>query len=1055
MFRVNLFGEFQLTTANGQPLKLATRRAQLLLAYLLLNQKIPIAREKLVDIFWPDATEAKGRQILRQTLYLLRNTFEKKPEVKGRFFHTDNQNIRFESENEFEIDTAQFEAALKQAALESEQVQIDALKKAVELYRGDLLQGCYEDWAFELQEYFRNQYLQAVNQLADAYSQIDQLDKAIEAAKRSLHIDALQEDIHRTLMQLYLNVGNRAAALKQYQDCEQVLSDELSMEPLPETQQFYQDIVNRSAEVEVAQAEVDIESFRVLDSPFVNRAEELKSLSTYWASALKGNGQSVMIGGEAGIGKTRLIGELELLCFKQDAITLRGRNYEFESQMPLQAIAEAIRNVIPSLLDQELNSLAPRVMDELVVLNPSFADLFPKARTIQMLANPEQQKTRTFENLTEFFLQIAKHRPVFLFMDDLQWADRLTLEFLHYLIRHMESTSMLLLGAYRVEEVHDLHPLVEMMDALTKDRKLNAISLKPLENSHVSDMVEGILQNKLAPDWTSHLLSQAQGIPFFVEELVKTSIESGVLQKAQKGQWQVREEKHKLKSIPSSVEALVNQRRRRLSRTGRQMLDMLSVSAYGLSADEIRSIMPGAASDLYEPLEELSQTHFLLEEGNQYRYRHDLLRQAVYGDLSSEKRRHFHAVLGEGLESFYQDHTTKQDSFSIVKLAHHFNKAENWKKALSYSLDAGKLVWEKQYAKDEAIELFNQALEIAEHTENDYGIMSAYKGLGQVCVTTDEQDLGFDYCQKALSLCGTPEDRAEIYGYIASVYHHKREMEKGLEYCKKAIEELGHKSELHLTAKLYSQAASFLNWIRQYKEAILYCQKALNTIDKKTSPDLYAQALSYLGHAYSGMKDFDKAVESQQLAAQIAEEIDDPLSIGRAYFHLGIGQYENDNINQSIKSWNISLDQMQNLSGQHDAVSVIINRMIYAYLRLNDLDKARILAFKQLEEAKKSDNLTLLACSYVTLGCFEDILKSDDSNNYFNLGLKMEPENAIVLITIIKNYLYLDDANNAIKWFLKCKSKLRKRDFEFLKSLPTYTKAIKIFHDTTEFKFSE
>jgi len=1048
MYHLNLFGEFELNLADGKSVKVATRHAQLLLAYFLLNQDRSLAREKLVDLLWPDAAEAKGKQSLRQTLYVLRKIFEKEPEHKGRYFIADKQNIRFENGSSFEVDAVEFDAKIAQATSNPAEAQ-KYLEDAIAFYKGDLLQGCYKDWAFELQEYYRTQFLHAINQLVQVYAQNQQLSKAIDVAKRSLNIDALQEKIHRNLMQLYLTNGNRTAALKQYQECESILSSELEMEPLPETQQLYQDIVNHSAAEPDYQPQIGIDSFSVLDSPFVNRNEEINKLSTLWASAIENSGQAIMVGGEAGVGKTRLIGELEILCFKHDAITIRGRSFEFEGQTPFQPVSEAIRDAIPSILDKELSKLPVRVMSELVALNPSFEDLFPDAPMPKLLDAPEQQKNRTFENLTEFFIKVAKQRPVFFFVDDLQWADQLTLEFLHYLIRHIDAVSILVLGAYRQEEVHDLHPLVEMMDALSKDRKLESISLKPLKNQHISEMVEGILKTDLSSDWMSELLKHSQGIPFFAEELVKTSIESGILEQGSKKQWHVKEEKRELVAIPPSVEALVNQRQRRLSRAGRQLLETLSVNAHGMSAEVVRTIFK--TPNLFEPLEELTQAHFLLEEGNQYRFRHDLLRQAIYRDLSSEKRRYFHGVVGDGLEKFYQDYGANHDPFSIVKLAHHFHQAERWKKALTYSLEAGKLVWEKNYAKEEAIQLFNQALEIAQYIDDQHGIMVAYKDLGQVCVTTNEQDLGFDHCQKALALCDTSEDRAEIYGYIASVYHHKREMEKGLEYCEKALKILGKKQNSSLGARISFQYISFLNWTRQFEKAEHQGQLTIKILEKWPNPALEAQLFSLLGQSVSGLGKKELAVNYLNEALSISKKLDDPMSVGIAHYYLGSIYFDTEEYELAIKSLQCSLKQIETLPDQNSAILSILNYIIYGYLKVRKLDRAKLFAVRQLHTAKLTENDGNIALSYAMLGCVDDALGNQDYEKYFLEGKKFANKDDRFFFHAILSYLYLDDTERALIWYVDGQHCLKQRNIERLKTIQPSSKTFNTFRKDNRF----
>jgi DNA-binding SARP family transcriptional activator len=1039
MFRVYLFREFQIEDLDGNPIKIGTRKAQLLFAYLLLHANQPIPREKLVDLFWPDAEESKARQSVRQALYTLRNVLKKSSGLDTEYVTTDLQNIRFELQDHFEVDALKFDEQLAQADEEELGRSTELLECAIECYRGEILQGAYEDWTFEFQEYYRNRYLKALKQLIEIYFQSKKSEEAIEIAKKSLTSDPYQEEVHRMLIMLYVAVGNRTAALRQYEECAELLRSELDVEPLPETRALYEEIKNRSAENIISSlapsSQSPIAAFADLGSPFVNRVSELESLSGAWTQVINQEGQAIFIAGEAGVGKTRLIREFELYGAQEDAISMSCRCFELEGSMPFQPITEAIRDGLPSLMDEQLHTMPSSALSEIISLIPSLAGLFPEIQPHSPLASPDEERRRMFENIRTFFSEVAKHRPLILFVDDLQWADESTLGFVHYLIRHLPGERILLLGAYREEEIHDLHPLRELIDHFTKEKAILSIALKPLANEHSAELVAGILNSELSETLHQNIVSASHGIPFYVEEIVKSSIESGVLKQDESGAWDSESSRIATDSIPSSIEALVKTRLRRLSMAGRQVLELLSVSTQGVSAKILRETMLGGESHFFESVEEISRSRFIDDDSSIYRFRHDLLRQVVYHDLIAEKRRHLHSQLADSMERGFMEHGRIHDEDVVVELAFHCYEAERWKRALAYLLEGGELVWEKRYAKEESLKLFRQALEVAEELDNQTGIMRSYKGIGRVCATTDEQDKGLKYCEQALELATEPEDRAEIYSSIASVYHNKRNMEMGLQYCEKALDEIGRDSKSLLAAKMYQQAASFLNWMREFDKAVEYAKRSIELLESLSQTGLLAQSYSYLGQAYSGKEDFENAVSILEKATKLAEEIGDLYSIGLAYFQLGLTFNDAGKSFESIISWERCRHELEKLSGRNEDLSAINSRLAQANMQLGDTKSALVAGNRCLEHAEKSGNLKTVSFSCGILGVINDVLgESKLSKFYFDRALAIDAHNDLMFFNIILSYIYLKDNVKALTWFDRGLPDLKPRDIEQLEN---------------------
>ena len=249
---LTLLGGFQARLSHGASLRVPTRKAKGLLAYLALPCGIAHPRDKLAALLWGDMREGQARTNLRQTLFMLRKAL---PVMVRDHVKMDAANLVLEPEA-VNVDVARFEQLVLQGSPE-------AVAQAVAIYQGDLLQGLtvrealFEDWLMAERERLRELALEALAKLLAQHRAAGAAELALQTALRLLALDPLLETVHRTLMWLYAQLGRRDAALRQYKMCVDVLHRELGVEPEEETRQLHQDILRarRVPSEGVAQAE--------------------------------------------------------------------------------------------------------------------------------------------------------------------------------------------------------------------------------------------------------------------------------------------------------------------------------------------------------------------------------------------------------------------------------------------------------------------------------------------------------------------------------------------------------------------------------------------------------------------------------------------------------------------------------------------------------------------------------------------------------------------------------------------------------------------------------
>ena len=248
--QITLFGDVRVVHADGSaPLRLS-RSTQALLAYLLLQPHL-VPRDVLMDVFWVDYPPDRARSSLTTAIWRLRHLLEPDGVPSGTYLIASNTSgIGFNWESHHWLDTEAFEQQIyplvRKPVSELGEDDIQRIEGGLALYRGELLEGVYEDWALRERERFRTLYLNCLTRLMEFHASKGNFAQSIAYGHEILRVDPLREEIHRSLMRLYLESGQRTLAIRQYAQCRDLLDEELSVPPLEETQTLYQQIVASS-----------------------------------------------------------------------------------------------------------------------------------------------------------------------------------------------------------------------------------------------------------------------------------------------------------------------------------------------------------------------------------------------------------------------------------------------------------------------------------------------------------------------------------------------------------------------------------------------------------------------------------------------------------------------------------------------------------------------------------------------------------------------------------------------------------------------------------------
>jgi DNA-binding SARP family transcriptional activator len=254
LLRVSLFGCIRIIRDQNPADNKLTHSTQGLLAYLILFRQRTHQREVLAEIFWGNKDPDRSRCSLNTALWQLRNILEPSGISHGTYLINDHHNeIGFNGLGPFWLDVQVFDECIGRVLQSRTQLPCDddlqKLENAITLYRGELLEGFYDDWALREREHLRERYLTALAYLMVHYHHQADFAKSLAYGQKILEIDPLREEIHRQMMKIYLEAGQRAQAVRQYEICKDVLARELHIEPMQETRNLYDLLLSQKIDI--------------------------------------------------------------------------------------------------------------------------------------------------------------------------------------------------------------------------------------------------------------------------------------------------------------------------------------------------------------------------------------------------------------------------------------------------------------------------------------------------------------------------------------------------------------------------------------------------------------------------------------------------------------------------------------------------------------------------------------------------------------------------------------------------------------------------------------
>jgi DNA-binding SARP family transcriptional activator len=627
------------------------RTAKTLTKLLATCPRHALHREQVLDILWPDVEVKSAVNSFGKALHAARRALEPEllPRESSAYLRTTDSMVALHTEHVV-IDADRFEL-LAQSALR--QGDVAAYERALDAYGGELLpEDRYEDWCAERRDFLAELHVRLLLGLAEELERRGAYAASADRLREVLQHDPTREDVHRRLMALYASTGAADQAVRQFQLCQDVLRRELDLSPQKATLDLYQDVLADRVPRRAARRERElVESGRPAASectagtPFVGRNSELRLLRDQLLQAELAAGRMVLVSGEAGVGKTRLVAELASEARREGAAVLWGGSGGHANHLAYGPYAVALEDYALSRPDAERDEFAERY-PALVRLMPS---LGVGRRSRPLAEGPGDAHLSLIPAIVGLLTDLARARPVVLVLGDLHELHGDSLDLLEYLAQLAVQRRWLIIGTIREESLEAGGELARMIEAALRERLCLHLELPRLMRPECDQLVSTMLPDgEVGAALLDHVHARCLGNPLFVEELVGEMRERGELVLTD-GSW--RAACSPSARVPARVRAVVALQVAAMEEGVRRVLALAAAaSGPAISLTELRAA--GAALQppisevaLFDALDRALEIGLVEERDDGYGFRHPLVRLALYEDLSKHRRDELHTAL--------------------------------------------------------------------------------------------------------------------------------------------------------------------------------------------------------------------------------------------------------------------------------------------------------------------------------------------------------------------------------------------------------------------------
>ena len=934
---LTFLGSFQATLAGDAITSFRSSKVQGLLAYLAVTCPLLHDREVLATLFWPNESQTVAKKNLRQSLYQLRQLIDGGRGGPESHLLATRSTAQFNAASDYTLDVAEFLGFLESGQLE----------RSIDAYRGELLPGfacesqAYEDWLRRERERLQGLALGAMYRLAaDSLAKADYA-RAQGWARKQLALEPWREEAHRQLIQALALLGERSAAMAQYERCRAVLDEELGVQPSSDTEALIAKIRRQNVGQRRGPEQGRLSQRRQLEMVFVGRSSEHGTLVRAYERAGVDGPQVVALVGEAGIGKTRLAEQFAMWASAQGADILRGRAFQTSSGLSYQPLTHALRQRLDRVNAPE-DLLSDLWLAELARILPELRDRYPDLP--ETAQDDRTGRQHLFEAITRMCLSLSRRSPMVLFIDDWHWADAASLDALHYAVMGWSEAQapILVLLTLRQEALAEKLELRTWLNRLKHDVSTYQLHLGTLPETDVQQLVKTMLgveadghQARTSRDQNPEdmdrfcrwLFKETDGQPFFLLEVLSSLVEQGLLRPdpgstAWVPNWPALTERLQDTEarISPGVQERINSWMSRVNEPGRDILTVTAVLGEQATFRRLCQVAALDESRVLTSLDELTNRQLLQEtEGLSlntardavYNFPHQMISEVVYAEAGAARRLVLHRRAFDVLRS----ETRARETVPAAALAHHAFHAGLWTESIEYSIRSGDEAM-RMLAVRVAIPHYERARQIVEQDGWPDSILAAgrrafYLGLGRAY----ELDEAWEESQKV---------------YLAMVDEARKLVDPTME-----CEGLNRLATVHINSR------------RQPRRAIALLKEARAVAEASGDRRGMAETEWNLSLAARTENDSERARQHGEAALGIARQVGEDQLVARCLNSLAY-------VNARMRQWG---NVAQYADEARELYAAVDNRILEA-------DSRRMVGWSRLFSGQPQESVSVLREAY-------------------------------------------------------------------------------------------
>ena len=918
--QVLLLGGFQLRRRAMTIPPIPSRAARSLLAYLVVDRGVHHPRERVATEFWPDLPAGRARRRLSHTLWQVQDALG---DLAGdvTYIEVTGETLGFDPTAPLWLDVEEFENGLDRAQARQAKgvtgaADLTELERTVSLYQGDFLAGHYDAWITAEQQRLHQRYLDAVSWLIALAKGQGSYHDALMYAKRLTYEDPLREDGHREVMRLSVVLGRTSDAIRQYERCREVLADELGTAPSAATTELYERVV-REEQTTTPPIPAELAPFpqRI---PLIGREQEREAGIGVIERALGGRGGAVLVEGDAGVGKSRLLSELVDDAHWRGFTSMRASCRHPEGMAPYAVVTQLLEGILtPLRVEQLRHRVSPVWLGEAARLVPALARAGPQAVARLGALHDAEGAQRIRDAVVQVLGALADIDPLLIVVDDLQWSDAESLGVLEFLAGELRDRPLALLVGYRGDDARNRPRVWNAIRGIDRRMRPDRLVLSPLEASATAELVRALGRGHAVDGAVAaRLQRETGGNPLFVVETLRALSEDELLSLLEG------DEGEQL-PLPQSIRQLVLDRLDRLSKEEREVLDLAAIAGDGVDLDTLATASELPREVVVDAADTLVRRSLLVQTSEAFALHHDQVRRTTLDALTVPRVRALHRRVGRALQGLQPD--------AIERLAHHFVEGDLPSLAAGYLRQAGRKATDV-HAYEAADGYYRQAVEQQSRRpaklSDRFELLAEYEAVLAVVGDRDAQRRVLD--ELVVLADGEPVRQVEAARRHALLSGHLGDTEVALASGQQAVDAAEELGDPDLLAPSLIALASVLTWAGRRAEAVAVLGHAA---DVAPGTWVEVQARTQLGSVLRELQRYEEAVEHLTIVLRLAREHAGLPEEAAALGVLGTIRMETGHSEQAISLYGRAIDRCVAIGFRRGEGVHRVNRATARYMR--------------------------------------------------------------------------------------------------------------------------